>query len=234
MKPRKKVVLLFFGLLILVPFLAYALPMGAQLCRDTLHYVCYKVKQGDTWQKLFPDSNELNEAMHVNRMNTELYPGIKLAIPKSGLDTPLLDLAPFPERINPLGRKLIYVSINPSVLAFGAYDSSGNLVAWGPAVGARGYCPDIHHGCHTPIGTFEIYRKEGPHCVSTKFPVGRGGAPMPWCMYFHGGMALHGSYEVPGYNASHGCVRMLVPDAEWLNQDFVGDENVMVIVTQQK
>jgi len=54
-------------------------------------------------------------------------------------------------------------------------------------------------------------------------------------MYFHGGFALHGSYEVPGFNASHGCVRLFVPDAEWLNQDFTaGGQKVMVIITNTR
>jgi len=33
-------------------------------------------------------------------------------------------------------------------------------------------------------------------------------------MFFHGGFALHGSPSVPGYNASHGCVRLFDDDAE--------------------
>ena len=44
---------------------------------------------------------------------------------------------------------------------------------------------------------------------------------MPYCMFFHGGYALHGSNFVPDYNASHGCVRMSPDDAQWLNEDFV-------------
>ena len=51
-------------------------------------------------------------------------------------------------------------------------------------------------------------------------------------MFFHGGFALHGSYEVPGYHASHGCVRMFVNDAKWLNEEFVGQERVPVIIRQ--
>lgn len=45
---------------------------------------------------------------------------------------------------------------------------------------------------------------------------------MPYCMFFNGGQAFHGS---PGGvikgNVSHGCVRMFVEDAEWLRYDFV-------------
>ena len=59
---------------------------------------------------------------------------------------------------------------------------------------------------------------------------------MPYCMFFHTGFALHGSYEVPGYNASHGCVRLYKEDAKWLNEEFVelpafeNDKGTTVIV----
>jgi lipoprotein-anchoring transpeptidase ErfK/SrfK len=32
---------------------------------------------------------------------------------------------------------------------------------------------------------------------------------------------MHGSYTVPGYRASHGCVRMFNEDAQWLNKEFI-------------
>ena len=44
---------------------------------------------------------------------------------------------------------------------------------------------------------------------------------MPYCMHFWRGIALHGSEEVPGYSASHGCVRLFIQDARWLNEEFV-------------
>jgi len=201
------------------------------LCQKSSEYICHTIKRGESWISLFPNSTERDLVMRLNRMNIPLYGGEKIAIPKNH-DYDLLEQSPLPSKITPLGKKLIYVSINPSVLAWGAYNSAGTLVAWGPAVGARGWCPDIHRACHTSLGRFSIYRKEGPGCISSKFPVPRGGAPMPYCMYFHGGFALHGSYEVPGYNASHGCVRLFVPDAKWLNQDFVsGERDVAVIIT---
>jgi lipoprotein-anchoring transpeptidase ErfK/SrfK len=50
-----------------------------------------------------------------------------------------------------------------------------------------------------------------------------GGAPMPYCMFFNRNQALHGSpdHEVVDGNISHGCVRMHVPEAEWLRYNFV-------------
>ena len=44
---------------------------------------------------------------------------------------------------------------------------------------------------------------------------------MPYCMFFNGGQALHGSNQVVRANASHGCVRVHVSDAKWLRYHFV-------------
>lgn len=200
---------------------------GSTLCKASTEYSCYQVKRSETWVKLFPDEKERDLVMRINRMNTRLYPGLTIAVPNSD-DSNIMDYSPLPARIDAPGNQLIYVSLDKE--AFGAYNSAGNLVYWGPVSGARGYCPDIHRGCHTPLGHFPILWKEGPGCISSKYPVGEGGSPMPYCMHFHGGYALHGSYEVPGYNASHGCVRMFVDDARWLNKEFTEDGETSVII----
>jgi hypothetical protein len=202
---------------------------GSRVCRHSSEFTCYVTKRGDRWEKLFPDSSERDIIMRINRIGIQLEPGMTLAIPRN-YDDNVMDYSPFPRQISPPGERLILVSLSNQ--AWGAYDQSGNEVRWGPVSSARGYCPDEGRSCHTSTGHFMIYHKEGAGCVSTKFPIPRGGAPMPYCMYFHGGFALHGSYEVPGYNASHGCIRMFVNDAKWMNEDFVGDElNVPVIVS---
>lgn len=113
------------------------------------------------------------------------------------------------------------IDVDLSNLTWRAYDNDGEVIRSGRVSGGKDYCPDIDRECETITGTFTIYRKGGEDCKSTIFPVGRGGAPMPYCMFFHGGYALHGSNSVPDYNASHGCVRMSPEDAQWLNEDFV-------------
>src|SRR5205807_5474771 len=43
-------------------------------------------------------------------------------------------------------------------------------------------------------------------------------SPLGWLynsQYFNGGIAIHGSSSVPGYAASHGCVRIPMSAAEW-------------------
>lgn len=213
--------------LFLFSSMANAMSFGAKLCKNNDAYTCYKVKRGDSWSKLFPDEDQRDLVTRVNRTNNKIYPGMIIAIPKNLEEADMIEYAPFSHQIES-SKKVIIVSLDK--LAFGAYDENGNLEYWGPISGGKGYCPDIGRGCHTKRGHFEIYRKMGAGCVSTKFPVGRGGAPMPYCMFFNGGFALHGSYDVPGYNASHGCVRLFVKDAKWLNQEFVGDDNVAVII----
>jgi L,D-transpeptidase ErfK/SrfK len=203
-------------------------PYSLTLCKDP-NYTCVKVKRGQSWEDLIDDESGREMIQKLNRINTELYPGMVIAIPHDLNDTDMLKVSPFPHQREPLGRTTITVDL--SLQAFGAYDAMGTLVRWGPVSGGRGWCPDIQRGCHTPLGTYYIISKGGPECVSSIYPVGVGGAPMPFCMYFRGGFALHGS-ELPGYNASHGCVRLFYDDAEWLNHDFVELGKTKVVVTE--
>lgn len=110
---------------------------------------------------------------------------------------------------------------DPRRLTWAAYDPDGNLLRYGKASGGRGYCADIRRGCRTPSGSFRVHAKQGANCISSKYPVGKGGAKMPYCMFFKGGYAVHGSYDVPRYNASHGCIRVPPQDARWLNYNFM-------------
>lgn len=112
------------------------------------------------------------------------------------------------------------IDVDLSNLTWSAYDSNGELMRSGRISSGKEYCPDIGKNCETITGIFTIFRKGDESCKSTIYPIGRGGAPMPYCMFFHGGYALHGSKSVPNYNASHGCVRMSPEDAEWLNETF--------------
>jgi lipoprotein-anchoring transpeptidase ErfK/SrfK len=87
---------------------------------------------------------------------------------------------------------------------FGAYES-GRLVRWGPvSSGSR--------SAETPSGLFSLNWRAAEH-VSTINPAWR----MKWYFNFGNtdGLAFH-EYELPGYPASHGCVRLLRRDAQWL------------------
>lgn len=219
---------IFFALILFLSIsLAYAQGYGAKLCKTDAAFSCHTVKSGERWETLFPDATQRDLVMRVNRVNTRLYHQKVIAVPKD-LTVDKMSLAPFAKQISPPGGRLILVSLGQ--LAWGAYDERGVLQNWGPVSGGRGYCADLGSRCNTPRGQFTIYNKGGSGCVSSKFPLGEGGAPMPYCMFFHGGFALHGSYEVPGYNASHGCVRLYIDDANWLNKVFTQNQTVTVLI----
>ncbi len=118
---------------------------------------------------------------------------------------------------------------NPRSLEWKAINHKGKVVKTGRGSGGQSYCSDIKRSCRTPAGTYNVIGKGGPGCKSSRYPVGKGGAPMPYCMYFSKNYAIHGSYDLPKRNASHGCVRVRPSDAKWLNQNFVGVGTRVVI-----
>jgi hypothetical protein len=63
----------------------------------------------------------------------------------------------------------------------------------------------------TILGNFQVYSR-----VRGYLPDG-----MYYSSFFHGGYAIHGYDPAPDYPASHGCVRIPIPDAitayRWLN-----------------
>ncbi len=63
---------------------------------------------------------------------------------------------------------------------------------------------------NTPRGTYSVYRKE---LMSWSRPFS---SWMPYASYFTGGYAMHEYPYVPGYPASHGCVRIPAPFAPYL------------------
>jgi len=61
-------------------------------------------------------------------------------------------------------------------------------------------------GLSTPAGTFHPHSL-ARHWFSRKYHM----SPMPHSIFFHGGIAIHGTYETAwlGRPVSHGCVRLL-------------------------
>ncbi len=189
---------------------------GQRICQNE-GFTCVNVQKGQSWQSIFPDENQRAIVMRLNRINENLHKGMIIAVPEDLDKVDYMQLSPFEQNIGPTGNKQIIV--DPVVMAFAAYDEEGQLVRWGPASLGSDWCADINSGCRTKTGVFKVYEKRGEGCFSSKFPIPNGGAPMPYCMFFKGGYAIHASH-LPGYNASHGCVRVFYEDAEWLSQEF--------------
>ncbi len=134
----------------------------------------------------------------------------------------------FPEHREATGKKVFI--FDPKATAWAAYDAQGNRVKTGSASGGKDFCEDVGRPCHTVTGSFKVYSKKGADCTSSIYPIETGGgAKMPYCMHFSGGYSIHAAYEVPNWNASHGCIRVLPSAAKWLNENFV-DIGTSVIV----
>lgn len=201
---------------------------GQTLCHQKQYY-CRAVTSQDTWYSLFPNFQQREAVMRLNRTNVALEYKNWIVVPKDFSKTTYMDMSPLPSHRNTHGKK--EVVINLGFFAFGAYDAYGKLLYWGPVSSGRAKCYDSDGNCSTVAGRFRVFRSEGKDCISHEFPLEtHGGDPMPYCMYFHGGTAIHYSTLSGFINRSAGCIRLFKSDAKWLNEQFVklGTEVVVV------
>jgi lipoprotein-anchoring transpeptidase ErfK/SrfK len=141
--------------------------------------------------------------LKLNRLDAQhLRAGVTLVIPEQ-LDE-LTTFSPFPRRLETVREipKLILVSLR--VQAFGAYEF-GNLAHWGPTSSGKKATP-------TPAGLYHTNWKS----KATRSSINADWL-LPW--YFNldnqRGISFH-QYDLPGYPASHGCLRLLADDAAWI------------------
>jgi len=129
------------------------------------------------------------------------------------------------------GKKTVLV--DPNVHAWGAYDANGDLVRAGIATAGGAVCPPDANkaSCYTGMGTYRITGLGDETCISKKYANGL----MPYCMYFNNGEALHGAPDniVIEENVSHGCVRMRIPDAEWMRYHFAQIGTKVIVLPYQ-
>ena len=85
----------------------------------------------------------------------------------------------------------------------------------------RRYCVDGHcEIARTPRGHFTVQRRISGWRVSR---LGRLYNPL----YFTGGYAIHGG-ALPGYPASHGCVRISMDAAKWFPREVPNGTSVWI------
>lgn len=116
----------------------------------------------------------------------------------------LMSLAPFPVQLDAARHLPKLVLVSRRVQAFGAYES-GRLVRWGPTSTGKKSTP-------TPAGLYHANwkAKKSRSSVNASWV-------LPWVFNLDNfaGVSFH-QYELPGYPASHGCVRLLEEDAKWI------------------
>lgn len=126
-----------------------------------------------------------------------------IVVPDTILNDKLL-YSPFPKHLDILESVKKILLVDQRVQAFAAYEF-GNLIYWGPASTGKKSTP-------TPNGLFHTNWKS-KKTISTDNE--------EWILkwYFNlenfRGVSFH-QYELPGYPASHACVRLLEEDAYWI------------------
>ena len=137
----------------------------------------------------------------------------------------------FPVQI-PASDKRQFV-FDPKASAWAAYDEEGKRIMTGGGSAGVDRCEENpSQSCRTITGSFHIYNKHGAECRSGEYPVDtKGGAKMPYCMYFYQGFTIHAAYEVPEHPSSHGCVRVFPSAAKWLNEQFLRIGTKVIILS---
>jgi lipoprotein-anchoring transpeptidase ErfK/SrfK len=84
------------------------------------------------------------------------------------------------------------------------------------------------YGYNTPTGVYY------PTALDAYHRSGRYGAAMPYSIFFTGGYAIHGSYDIGnlGYPASHGCIRLHPWHASQLYGLVVNSDATRIIVVE--
>ncbi|NJW52604.1 L,D-transpeptidase [Salinimicrobium oceani] len=147
---------------------------------------------------------ELDLILALNRIDANrLSPGDRLVIPDT-LTTDLNDYSPFPIRFEMLDSIPRTVLISRRVQAFGLYEN-GNLLRWGPVSSGKESTP-------TPAGLFY-----GNYKAIRKISTVDEAWILPYYFNFlnFDGVGVH-EYAMPGYPASHACVRLKNEDARFI------------------
>jgi L,D-transpeptidase ErfK/SrfK len=182
---------------------------------------CVKIDPREIWVDIFPKPNVQHTMMRLDRTNVALFYRNWLVVPTDWHNLHDWDFSPMPLYRNTHHHRLVVVNLHK--FAFGAYDEHGHLLRWGPASSGAKICPENSaRSCLTPHGSFRVFKIGGKNCISNTYPLStKGGAPMPYCMFFHSGFAMHASTLMGFKNMSSGCVRLFIDDAKWLNNNFV-------------
>jgi len=140
----------------------------------------------------------LNRLDSKNKWNADT-----LVVPKD-IDTTLMAYSPFPMQLDILSNVKKFVVFSYPLQAYGVY-SNGSLVKWGPtSMGKK--------SAQTTRGlTFANWKKKlAISTVKSEWKL-----PYNFNIFNMGGIGWH-QYDLPGYPASHSCLRLLMKDAQWL------------------
>jgi lipoprotein-anchoring transpeptidase ErfK/SrfK len=150
------------------------------------------------------DTNQLQVICAINRVDKQHIAHVDTIVIPDNVLTDDAQYSPFPQSVPALKdvKKIVFFSYVAE--AFGAYEN-GKLVRWGPSNMGRKKDP-------TPTGLTYVNWKKQVDTSSVKDE---------WILKWNvnilnkGGVGFH-EYDLPGYPASHSCLRLMDADAEYL------------------
>jgi hypothetical protein len=157
----------------------------------------------------------------LNRLSPgRIRVGCKLIIPDP-LSADIMAYSPYPTSISSLDSIPKIILINQRIQAFALYEN-GKLIRWGPTSTGRKNKP-------TPAGLLYTNYK-----ARLKISTIDGDWKMPW--YFNiqnrSGIGMH-QFVMPGYPASHSCIRLLEGDAififHWADQWKLSENGTQIL-----
>ncbi len=160
-------------------------------------------KELDSLMQQYTD-DQIKAILALNRIEKRrLRPNTEIVIPECA-SSEFNTYSPFPENINFLQCIPKTVLISQRVQAFALYEN-GNLIKWGPVSTGKG-------ATRTPNGL-----NYGNYKAKRKISTVDESWIMPYYFNFmnYEGIGTH-EYSLPGYPASHGCVRMYREDAKFI------------------
>ncbi len=139
----------------------------------------------------------------INRIDPHrIKTGTVLIIPNPLLDS-ISPYMPFPTTLEALAKYPKSILVNQRIQAFAAYEN-GRQIRTAPISSGKKSTP-------TPNGLYHTNYK-----AKRKVSTINGNWVMPWYFNIDNnlGIALH-KYDLPGYPASHSCIRLYEDDAQW-------------------
>lgn len=172
--------------------------------KEKQEYTVYKMKTKNAQAELekLVGTDNVRAILQTNRIDIDhITIGMELVIPKI---FDLSERSPFPLKIEEASDITKLLIIDQPMQAFGVYES-GNLVRWGPTSTGK-------KDTKTPTGLFSTnWKGEEVHSSFDD----------EWVLKYNfninnqEGIGFH-QYAMPGFPASHSCIRLLLDDAIWL------------------
>jgi len=170
-------------------------------------YSYWPIKVSDSLRKLFYKTFTKEQQYTIaalNRIDTDHINGRDTLVVPNEFKGAFIDYTPFPRKLDNLTEVPKIVIFSYPIQAYAVYEK-GSLVKWGPTnMGKK--------SAQTPRGLFFTNWK-GRKVRST--------VDDEWILNWNfnisnsGGVGWH-QYALPGYPASHSCLRLLDADAQWL------------------